>query len=134
MEVVARLLTDEGDELVRVAEFSRLARTGREIAAQRHDMANSVLDVLRENVAERFARAADARHVRHGFHAVGTKLERGGERAFAVRASRTERNRAERRFELKQLPPRRAQLLDRLGSSRRKEFEAEQAVGAHEFG
>ena len=64
------------------------------VAAQCHEMTDSVGAIGRENVRDRFARSADTRDVRRRLHAIGAKLEHGGKRAFACRPAGAERERA----------------------------------------
>src|SRR5947208_138017 len=87
-------------------------------------MANLVLLIAGEHVAHALRRRADARNMRRALQAFGANLEDGFERAFARRAAGAERDRAERRLQIRECSARRAQLLGALDRSGRKELDA----------
>src|SRR6185369_5526838 len=128
LEMIAGLLANERDEIARVAEFAGIDAARRQVAAQGDDVADVVRAVLLQHVTQRFAAAADARQVRRGSDALADHLEHRLERAFARRAARPERHRAERGLELRQLRACRAELRRAFRGLWREELEAERSI------
>ena len=129
VEPVARLAADERAR-ARSRSGNRPRRTSRtaDRRAARPRGVSRATCTCASTSRDRRARAADARNVRRRRHPFGAELEHRGERAFARRAAGAERDRAERRLQLRELPSRRAELLDAFRRARREEFEAEQAI------
>src|SRR6185437_6594458 len=128
VEPVARLLADEAHEVRGVAQLARHREAGGKVAAQRDDVADAARAVFPDHLAQALATGGDAGDVRRGVLALGDDLERRGERALARGAARAVRDGEERGRELRELLPRRAQLLHAFGRLRREELEAELAL------
>ncbi len=127
-KVIAEFLPDERHQFVGVAKLAGSRQSGRQIAAQRHQMPDAVVLVLLQHVADALAGGGDARDVRRRRVPLGADVEHGAQRALARRAARAEGHREELGLELGELPRGRAQLLRAFRRVRREELEAERAA------
>ena len=111
LEPVAGLGADEFDEFIGVVEFARVHGAGRQIAAQRDQMADALALIVAQNLADVLAGRADARQVRRGLGAGRLNLAHGVEGAVAGRAAGAEGDGKELGVELRKLLAHGAQLV-----------------------
>lgn len=99
VEMIAMLGADEFHQLIGVAEFAGRHHAGRNVAAQRDDVADAVVAVFIENGADIVAGGTDAGQVRRGGMAFAADFQHRRQRAVAGGAAGAEGDGKELRLE-----------------------------------
>jgi hypothetical protein len=129
IEPVAGFLADKADQLVGIAEFARIGHAGRQVATQGDDVADTVGAVGFQNIPDVLAGGGDAREMRRGGQALALDFQHGFQGPIAGGTAGAESHGKELGVQLRQLPPRVAQLFRALGGLGREEFDTESSVG-----
>src|SRR5439155_14865827 len=127
MEVIAGSFADESHQLARVAKISRAGGARRQVPAQGDDVSDAFRLVQLERRSDVGARRADAGDMGRRAVSGGLDFKDGLQRAVPRGAARAISAREEAGLQLRELFPRRAQLLHPFRGFRREELEAEAA-------
>src|SRR5205807_7813052 len=127
VEVIAGSFADESHQLAREAKLSRARGARRQVPAQGDDVIDAFRLVQLERRGDVGARRADAGDMRRRAVAGGLDFKDGLQRALPRGAARAVGARKEARFQLRELPPGRAQLFHSPRRLRRKKLDAESA-------
>ena len=125
LEVIAGLLAHELDQLVGVTQLAARAHPGGQVPAQRHQALDTLLTILRQDLTQLTAVAADTRQVRRGADAAGADRLHGVEGALTRGATRAIGDGEELRLQRRQLIANPLELFTPGLGIRREEFEAD---------